>query len=413
MRIVCVGAGPAGLYFALLMKRMEPSHELIVFERRSPGYAGGWGVTVWEDLLVDLQSTDEVTGLRIGEAAFKWQGLVVDREGERVEYEGGCYAIARATVLDILTERATALGVDICFDADVTCAAELTDADVVVACDGVNSVLRERDREHFGTNVVPGKAKFVWLGTTKIFDTFTFAFVHSEAGWVWFYAYAFDEHTSTFIVECTENTWRGLGLHQVSAGAGLRILEQLFANQLSGESLISPGREDPMLPWMNFPTVTNERWYSENVVLMGDAAHTTHFSIVSGMRLAVQDAICLARELQTKATVAEAFAAYDRERRAALIGPQTEARFSQQWFEDFERYADLPAPALCALLRARRDPLLTKISPRLYYRIDRVVNSVGFLRALRHRVGPPARTLYGKYTGRKTSMPAALRSARG
>ncbi|KRE34401.1 hypothetical protein ASG82_20595 [Mycobacterium sp. Soil538] len=396
------------MYFALLMKRTEPSHEVVVFERRSPGYAGGWGVTVWDDLLVELQSTDEVTGNRIEEAAFRWRGIALDREGERVEYDGGCYAIARATVLDILTERATALGVEIRFDADVTGASDLADADVVVACDGALSVLRERERERFGTNVVPGKAKFVWLGTTKVFDTFTFAFVRSEAGWIWFYAYAFDELTSTFIVECTEDTWRGLGLHLASACESLRILEQLFADQLKGESLRNNrGGEHPMLPWMNFPTVTNERWYSENVVLMGDAAHTTHFSIGSGMRLALQDAICLARELQTKPTVAEAFAAYDNERHAALIGPQTEARFSQQWFEDFERYADLPAPALCALLCARRDPLVTKMSPRLYYRIDKIVNSVGFMRTLRHRVGPMARTAYGKRMRRKASMPAA------
>ncbi len=167
----------------------------------------------------------------------------------------------------------------------------------------------------------------------------------------------------------------------------------------------SPGREDSMLPWMNFPTVTNERWYSEYVVLMGDAAHTTHFSIGSGMRLALQNAFCLARKLQTKPTVAETFAAYERELQAAVIGPQTEARFSQQWFEDFERYADLPAPALCALVNARRDPLMTKISPRLYYRIDRIMHSVGFMRTLRHKVGPKARTMYGKHTRGKVSMP--------
>jgi anthraniloyl-CoA monooxygenase len=408
LRIVCVGAGPAGLYFALLMKRAEPSHKVVVFERRSPGYAGGWGVTVWDDMLADLLSTEEVTGARIKDAALKWRGLVVDREGERVEYDGGCYAIARATVLDILIERATGLGVDIRFDADITDATELGEADVVVACDGAHSVLRERGHERFGTNVVPGKAKFVWLGTTKVFDTFTFAFVRSEAGWIWFYAYAFDKVTSTFIAECTEDTWRGLGLHDTSACDSLRILERLFADQLTGESLMnSPERDDQMLPWMNFPTVTNQRWYFGNVVLVGDAAHTTHFSIGSGMRLALQDAICLARELQTKPTVAGAFAAYDQERRAALIGPQTEARFSQRWFEDFERYAHLPAPALCALLSARRNPLMTKMSPRLYYRIDRIVNSVGFMRALRHRVGPRSRTLYGKHTRRKSSMPSA------
>lgn len=404
MRIVCVGAGPAGLYFALLMKRAVPSHEVVVVEQRSPGYAGGWGVTVWDDSMVELQSADEATAARIREAAFKWHGIVLDREGERIEYEGSCYAIARSTVLDILRDRATAFGVDIRFDTEVASAVALADdADVVVACDGVRSVVREQARERFGTVVEFGKTKFVWLGTTRVFDPFTFAFVRSRAGWVWIYAYAFDERTSTVIAECSEDTWRGLGLHEASGCDGLRILEQLFADQLNGESLMSsPGRDDPVLPWASFPTVTNERWYSENVVLMGDAAHSTHFSIGSGMRLALGDAICLAHQLQQQPTVADAFAAYDTERRAALVGPQTEARLSQQWFENVERYADLPLPALCAVLSARRDPLLPKISPHLYYRVDRMVNSVGFMRTLRHQLGPKARTLYGKRTRRKS-----------
>lgn len=401
MRILCVGAGPAGLYFALLVKRANPSHDVVVLERRPPGYAGGWGLTVWDDLMIELQSTDEITGTRIAESAFRWRGIVLDREGERVEFEGSCYAIARATVLDILTQRAVALGVDIRFDTDVAEATELADADVVVACDGIYSVLRERDHERFGTNVVRGKNKFVWLGTTKEFPSFTFGFVRSPTGWVWFYAYGFDGNTSTFIAECTEDTWRSLGLHEASARESLTILKRLFAEHLKGESLMStPGRADPTLPWMNFPTVTNERWYSGNVVLMGDAAHTTHFSIGSGMRLALEDAICLARELQTKQTVADAFDAYEKKRRAALIGPETEAWFSQRWFENYDRYANLPVSALGALLLARRDPLMTKISPRVYYRIDRILNSAGFMRMLRHRVGPSTRLLYGKHARR-------------
>jgi anthraniloyl-CoA monooxygenase len=409
MRIVCVGGGPAGLYFALLMKQARPSDEVVVFDRRPPGNAGGWGVTVWDDLLVDLESTDEVTAARIREAAFRWHRIALDREREHAEYDGDCYAIARATVLDILTRRATAVGVDVRLGANVIDAKELGDADVVVACDGVHSLLRERHRGHFGTNVVSGAAKFVWLGTTKVFDPFTFAFVHTAAGWIWFYAYAFDESTSTFIAECTEDTWRALGLHQASADEGLRILERTFADHLDGESLMNGSERDDatILPWMSFPTITNERWHRGNVVLMGDAAHTTHFSIGSGMRLALQDAICLARELQTRHTVTEAFAAYDTQRRAALVGPQTEARYSQQWFENFDRYADLPLPVLGALLLARRDPLMTKMPPRLYYRIDRVLNSAGFMRALRHRVGPVVRTLYGRHSRRRTGMPAA------
>jgi 2-polyprenyl-6-methoxyphenol hydroxylase-like FAD-dependent oxidoreductase len=389
------------------MKQADADHDVLVLERRSPGYAGGWGVTVWEDLLDDLRAADEISGSRIAEACFKWRYLVLDVNDERVEYEGGCYAVSRAVVLDILTARAIELGVEVRFDTDVTAADEFAGADVVVAADGVRSVLRDRSRERFGTNIVPGKAKFVWLGSTKVFDEFTFAFVHTDAGWVWFYAYAFDDLTSTFIPECTEATWRGLGLHEASACESLRILEQIFSHQLKGESLMSnPGREDATLQWMTFPTVTNERWYDGNVVLMGDAAHTTHFSIGFGMRLAMQDAIALASELRQQPTVDAAFAAYDAGRRDAIVGPQTEARFSQQWFEDFARYADLPPTKVCALLQARRDPLMPKLPPRLYYRIDRVMHSAGWLRTLRHRVGPVVRTLYGKRAHRRAARNA-------
>ncbi|ART72446.1 hypothetical protein BTO20_31285 [Mycobacterium dioxanotrophicus] len=402
MRIVCVGGGPAGLYFALLMKRARPGHEVVVLDRRPPGHAGGWGVTVWDDLLTDLRSTDNVAGSLIADSAVKWDGLVVDRAGERVLFDGDCYGIARSVVLDVLTERAIALGVDVRFGTEILDTHELADADVVVACDGVRSALRDRDARRFGTAVTLGKTRFVWLGTTKVFDRFTFAFVSTPAGWIWCYAYAFDLATSTFIVECGEETWRGLGLDAKGADDALAVLEQLFAGQLDGRPLLSgDGWTEPSLPWQNFPTVTNDRWFSGKVVLMGDAAHTTHFSIGSGMRLALQDAICLAEQLQTQRTVAEAFATYEKTRRTALIGPATEARFSREWFENFDRYADLPAPALCALLRARRDPLMAKIPPQVYWRIDRVVNSVGFMRALRHRVGPVLRTLYGRYAATK------------
>lgn len=399
MRIVCVGGGPAGLYFALLMKLAEPSHEVVVFERRPKGHTGGWGVTLWDDLLADLKSSDEVTAQRIEQSAVRWCRLAVDREGDRVEYEGDCYAIGRTTILQILAERATTLGVDIRFGVDGTKTDDLDRADVVVASDGVFSALRQADR--FGTRIIPGRTKFVWLGTSEIFKTFTFAFVRSAAGWIWAYAYAFDERTSTFIVECTEDTWRGLGFDSAPGHESLRTLERLFARQLEGRHLLeSRDRDSLSLPWQTFPTVTNERWHSGNVVLIGDAAHTTHFSIGSGMRLGLQDAICLARQLQAQSDVAGALERYQEDRQRALVGPQTEAQFSQRWFENFERYAALPTPALSALLRARRDPLMTKIPPHVYYRLDAVVNSSDFTRSLRHRIGPTVRTFYGKYARR-------------
>jgi 2-polyprenyl-6-methoxyphenol hydroxylase-like FAD-dependent oxidoreductase len=393
------------LYFAILMKQFDATADVAVLERRSPGHAGGWGVVFWDDLLSDLRDTDPVTAQRITETMFRWTGQVLDLEGERVDHEGGGYGIARASVLDILAERATSLGVDVRFDTDVTDPSELGDVDIVVACDGVNSILRDSRGDQFGTRILTGTNKYVWLGTSKVFDKFTFGISKTDAGWIWFHAYAFDEVTSTCIIECTEETWRGLGLDKGSACESLRTLEQIFADQLKGESLMSsPGREDATLGWLNFRTVTNERWYAGNTVLMGDAAHTTHFSIGSGMRLAIQDAIALARALQCEQSVAAAYAAYDSERRAAMVQPQTEARFSQQWFEHVARYMALPPAALFVLLRARRDPLMPRVPPKAYYRLYKTIDSVGFLRTLRLRVGPKARVLYGRRTRDRASQ---------
>ena len=395
MRIVCVGGGPAGLFFAILMKKSDPSHEVVVFERKPAGRAGGWGVVFWDDLLADLHDNDPDTARCIGEQAFRWKGQVLDLEGERTDHEGCGYGIARARVLDILTDRAKALGVDIRFDREITSPCDVPDADIVVACDGANSVLRRADQDQFETNVVAGRNKYVWLGTTKVFDAFTFAFVKTEAGWIWFHAYAFDTQTSTCIVECSPETWKGLGLDTLCANEGLQVLEEIFAKQLDGEPLIS-ATEDIALPWINFRTVTNERWSSQQTVLMGDAAHTTHFSIGSGMRLAFQDAIGLATELQRHLEPEAAFAAYEKHRIATIARPQQEARFSALWFENAERYVHLPAPALFVVLRARRDPLLARVSPKTYYRLYATVDKVGVLRMLRRRIGPKARTLYSR-----------------
>jgi 2-polyprenyl-6-methoxyphenol hydroxylase-like FAD-dependent oxidoreductase len=307
-------------------------------------------------------------------------------------------------VLDILLERAMALGVDVRLGSEITTAEQVGDADIIVACDGAGSVVRQKHRDHYGTEIAEGTNKYVWLGTTRVFDKFTFGISQSDAGWIWFHAYAFDDSTSTCIIECTTETWRGLGLDTMAGCESLRLLEQIFGHQLKGETLMSTrAGDDEVLPWLNFRTVTNERWYRGNTVLMGDAAHTTHFSIGSGMRLAFQDAISLAREVQRQPSVDAAFAAYETDRQTALVRPQTEARFSQLWFENTARYMTLRGEALFVLLRARRDPLMPKVSPKLYYRAYRAVDSVGFLRSLRHRVGPKIRALYGRRAHHATS----------
>ncbi len=395
MRIVCVGGGPAGLFFAILMKKSDPAHEVVVLERKPSGRAGGWGVVFWDDLLADLRDNDAETARRIVEQAFRWNGQVLFLEDDRAEQDGCGYGIARSQVLAILTERATALGVDIRFDHEITSPCDVPDADIVVACDGANSVLRRAAQDQFETKVGVGRNKYVWLGTTKVFDAFTFAFVKTDSGWIWFHAYAFDAQTSTCIVECSPETWKDLGFDTRSAVESLQLLEGIFAKQLQGEPLIG-GSDDAALPWLNFRTVTNARWYSQQTVLMGDAAHTTHFSIGSGMRLAFQDAIALATEVQRHGAPEVAFPAYEKTRCAAIARPQHEARYSREWFEDAERYVHLSAPALFVVLRARRDPMLVRLSPKAYYRLYTIVDKVGILRSLRRRLGPKARTLYSR-----------------
>ena len=251
-----------------------------------------------------------------------------------------------------------ALGVDIRFNTDITDATELADADVVVACDGVKSVLRERDRERFRTNVVPGKAKFVWLGTTKVFDAFTFAFEETEHGWIWAHAYRFAPDCSTFIVECSEETWRGFGFDRMDQPEARAVCEHRFAKYLDGHRLMSNAAHLPgPAVWLNFRRIKCERWSSGNVVLLGDAAHTAHFSIGSGTKLALEDAIKLAdvlnrlkssprslgEEDQPKGggalSLEAALDEYQAERSLEVLKLQNSARNSTEWFETLERYA--------------------------------------------------------------------------
>ena len=389
MRILCVGAGPAGLYFAILMKQQNRDHQVTVLERNPPGVTYGWGVVFWDDLLERLQASDPPTAQAVSAHAFRWSGELLHVAGsEPVSMPGRGYGIGRQRLLDLLLERATALGVQVEFERDVEDPSQLRDADLVVGSDGVNS--RIRRSEVFGTNVHTGRNKYIWLGTSKVFDLFTFAFVPTEAGWIWCHAYGFDADTSTFIVECSPETWTGLGFDALDEAATLRLLEELFAALLDGESLRSNGGAR----WLEFRTVVNENWHQGNTVLLGDAAHTTHFTIGSGTKLAVADAIELAVKLQDCRELDGALAAYEEERQRALRPAQTDARFSARWFEEIPRYADLDAPRLFALLHERRSPLLPRIPPRLYYRLHRATHEVPALRTLRRRAAPRIKALY-------------------
>jgi anthraniloyl-CoA monooxygenase len=339
MRVVCVGGGPAGLYFSILAKLANPHHEITVVERNPAGVTYGWGVVFWEDLLEDLYRNDPVSARQIAESAVRWNQQEVHIRGQTAVHIGGYgFSIGRDRLLEILTQRALSLGVELQFQREVETLSEFEDADLIVACDGANSKVRLLHGTHFQTHVEVGKNKYLWLGTDKVFDSFTFAFEETAAGWIWFHAYRFTGETSTCIVECSQETWAGLGFNELGPEETLRRLEGIFKRQLKGHSLLHQKRGLGKTPWLNFKCLRHEHWYHGNVVLMGDAAHTTHFSIGSGTKLAIQDAIGLAEKLRETEDLPTALQAYEDERRASLLSIQSAARTSSEWFENVPRY---------------------------------------------------------------------------
>jgi len=386
VKIVCVGGGPAGLYFSILMKRRDPRHDITILERNAAGSTYGWGVTVWEDLLETLRRNDPESALMISDSASRWHTQRVEVQGKRpVETAGFGYGLNRQRLLNLLTERARSLGVRVEFERPVTSLADLPEADLVV----------EQDSERFATAIDVGRNKHVWLGTDKIFDAFTFAFVPADAGWIWCYAYGSGADSSTFIVECSPDVWTGLGLDVMSADDSLAVLEKLFEHQLDGHKLIAKARSGEGLPWLNLRFVTNGHWRAGQTVLMGDSAHAIYFNIGSGTKLAMQDAIVLADRIQRHADLDTALEAYEKQRKSELQLLQSEARFSARWFESISRYIDLEPDQFFALLRERRSPLLPHVPPLVYFRLHQVMQTA-VLRELRERLGPAARALYSR-----------------
>jgi anthraniloyl-CoA monooxygenase len=353
VRIVCVGGGPAGLYLALLARLGAARHEVIVIERNAPGTAQGWGVTWGEEFLDDVYAADPVSGRGLRAAAHVWGSQVVHIGGREPVYIGGLYGycVDRSRMIDVLSARVLELGGKIEYERTVEDPTEL-DADLVVAADGVGSRLRATQAETFRPTVATGRNTYAWLGTPKVFEAFTFAFERTDAGWVWAYGYPSSGATSTFIVECSPATWTGLGLDRMDSDAGQRLVADIFADVLSGEPVLGPA------PWQRFKEIRNETWRAGNVVLAGDAAHTTHFGIGSGTVLAVQDALALADALAGVGTMGAgldtALAAYDRRRRTAIAPIQGRAQRSMRWFEDVERQLGADAVQVAWSLFNRR-----------------------------------------------------------
>lgn len=345
MKIACLGGGPAGLYFAISMKLRRPEADVTVFERNKADDTFGWGVVLSDDALGNLRANDPVSAEAIRENFAYWDDIAVVHDGNRIVSGGHGFAgIGRMKLLLLLQERAREVGVNLQFEAEVGPVEEYATAyDLVVAADGLNSRVRDAWAEHFKPDIDTRLCKFIWLGTHQKFDdAFTFIFEKTAHGWVWAHAYQFDENTATFIVECTQQTWDNWGFADMTKEETVETCRKIFEGHLDGHELMSNAKHlRGSAVWINFPRVNCEKWHHQNVVLMGDASATAHFSIGSGTRLAFDSAIALAEYVHSEPTLEAAFEKYQDERRLDVLRLQSAARNSLEWFEEVERYLDL------------------------------------------------------------------------
>ena len=352
MKIVAIGGGAAGLYFAILMKRADPRHQVTIIERNGPDDTFGFGVVFSDATLDNFLEADPITHTEITQAFAHWDAIDVHYRGEVLTSTGhGFSGLGRQKLLSILQRRARSLGVTFAFSTEVVDPSVWTGADLVVAADGVNSWVRSHYAAHFEPQIDWRPNRFVWLGTTFPFPAFTFIFKETDIGLWRVHAYRYEEHSSTFILETTEETWRRAGLDGASEDETVAFTEKLFARELGGHPVL----KNRSL-WRAFPTVHNARWHHDNVVLVGDAAHTAHFSIGSGTKLAMEDSIALARALGEHRELQTALAAYEAERRPQVETLQRAAQTSLEWFEHVDRYVNLPPEqfAYSLLTRSQR-----------------------------------------------------------
>ena len=344
MKIACLGGGPAGLYFAISMKLRNPNHEVTVIERNRSDDTFGWGVVLSDETLDNLAANDAKSAAVIKEQFAYWDDIALHFRGEKIVSTGhGFCGIGRRTLLLLLQDRANELGVYLQYETEAQSAEDYReDYDVVVAADGLNSKTRLLYKESFQPDIDERLCQFVWLGTHQKFDdAFTFIFEETEHGWVWAHAYQFDDNTATFIIECAQETFDNWGFGEKSQQEAIAICEEIFKDYLGGHELMTNANHIRGSAWLRFPRVLCEKWHHENVVLLGDAAATAHFSIGSGTKLALESAVALADLLHGEGDLETAFARYQDERRLEVLRLQSAARNSLEWFETVERYFDL------------------------------------------------------------------------
>jgi 2-polyprenyl-6-methoxyphenol hydroxylase-like FAD-dependent oxidoreductase/very-short-patch-repair endonuclease len=382
VKINIIGGGPAGLYFAILMKKADPAHDISVYERNGPDDTFGWGVVFSGKTLAHLRQEDEVSHRRITSAFAAWDNVDVVHRDQKITVRGNSFSgIGRLQLLKILQARGAELGVQINFKAEISDVDQLAaKSDLLLGADGINSTVREKYKQQFQPTLAARPNKYIWYGTNQLFHGLTLTFRENEGGIFAAHSYKFNQTTSTFIIECDPQTWTEGGFATMTEGATRAYLEQVFANDLNGEPLLSNNSK-----WLNFLNVKNGHWNHGNVVLLGDALHTAHFSIGSGTKLALEDAIALKQSFDLNADVHTALAEFERVRKPVIEEYQAAALESCVWFENARQYMHLTPLELAYTIMTRsgrvHDESLRKRDPEFMAAYERAAHNSNCFRA--------------------------------